>query len=134
MGVFQRLVWAGSCMVLVGLLLTAYQLQPNSQGHGTHQQLGLPPCTAIVVWGVRCPACGMTTSWAYFTNLQWGESFRVNAGGFVFALIATAVAPCLGWFSFRGQSAPQWSVAALALALVAGLFITGIDWAMRFFG
>jgi hypothetical protein len=41
-------------MVAVGLYLT-----PDPAGHGTHQQLGLPPCTIYYLTGRPCPSCGL---------------------------------------------------------------------------
>src|SRR5687768_15883893 len=44
------------------LLVVASMLQPDSRGMGTHEQLGMPPCTFLFLTGIRCPSCGMTTS------------------------------------------------------------------------
>ena len=49
---------------LLGLLAVARWLEPAASGMGTHQQLGLPACTTVTLFNVRCPSCGMTTSWA----------------------------------------------------------------------
>ena len=132
-----RLGWLHRAALLLaaigasGLLLTASQLTPRSDGLGTHQQLGLPPCTSRVLWGVRCPACGMTTSWAYFTRGQWIASAATNAGGFALALIATVVAPVTTLLAITGRAARRWMLPTLVTALILALAISLADWACR---
>lgn len=116
---------------LLAMLALAWRLEPNSRGMGTHQQLGLPPCTAIVLWGKRCPACGMTTSWAYLMEGRPLASWTTNAGGFVFAMISLVTAPWLAVLGYRGQKAADWHVTALAIAMVAALAVTFADWVWR---
>lgn len=89
----QRNRAIGFLFVVVALtpLLISGRLRPNAQGLGSHQQLGLPPCSIRVLWGIRCPACGMTTSWAWFMRGRWVESAHANVGGLLLALSALAV-------------------------------------------
>ena len=121
---------AGS--VLVVLLGTAAWLAPSARGMGTHQQLGLPPCTSVQWFGIRCPSCGMTTSWSHLVRGNVLSAFRVNAGG---ALLGAAAVLCGPWLlvsAIRGQ----WLVApphegvtlAIGLGIVA---VTVIDWVLR---
>ncbi|QDS96647.1 hypothetical protein FF011L_54590 [Roseimaritima multifibrata] len=130
-GWFLRLVWLVFVIGLAGLLVTAWRLQPNPTGMGTHQQLGLPPCSIVVLWGVRCPACGMTTSWAYFTDGHWWTSWCTNPGGFLFAVIATVAVPWLAYLAVTGKRGPNWSLPLLAGVLIVGLAVTLGDWAIR---
>ena len=120
--------------VLVCGFALARWLEPSPAGLGTHQQLGLPPCTVRVVAGIPCPACGMTTSFAHFTRGQWPGSVRANAGGFALALICLAAVPVLAaaaWGRPVGPLARQrpewWGVAALSTVGAIAL----IDWAHR---
>ncbi|MGD9721669.1 MAG: DUF2752 domain-containing protein [Pirellulales bacterium] len=76
---------------LLGTLVLASQLRPDARGWGTHQQLGLPPCTLFVVAGVRCPACGMTTSWSYATRGQMAAALRTHVGGTLLAVAAALI-------------------------------------------
>ncbi len=80
---------------LAGLLLTARLLQPSSDGFGTHRQLGMPACSLVAILGVRCPSCGMTTSWAHLTRGQLPAAMRANTGGAMLALVAMLAAPWL---------------------------------------
>ena len=78
---FQRL----SCVVCGVLLLAGFALagwlQPSARGYGTHQQLGLPPCSIQLLFGIPCPSCGMTTSFALFVRGQIPAAFQANPAG-----------------------------------------------------
>jgi hypothetical protein len=74
-------------MVGVGLYLT-----PDPAGHGTHQQLGLPPCTIYYLTGRPCPSCGLTTSVSAILHGQFGLAWRANPTGFLIVAAATAIA------------------------------------------
>ena len=63
-------------LTLVSLLAVAGSLQPSPAGLGTHEQLGLPSCTFRWLFGMRCPSCGMTTSWSHAMRGQWCRSDR----------------------------------------------------------
>jgi len=118
--------------VLVMLLATAACLSPNPRGMGTHRQLGLPPCTIVQWFGIRCPSCGMTTSWAHLLQGDAIAAFRANAGG---ALLAAGALVCGPWLLISGVRG-RWLVAPPheGLTLAAGLVIvavTLIDWTLR---
>ncbi len=117
---------------LSSLLVTAFLLQPNTQGYGTHQQLGLPPCTFVVLYGRRCPACGMTTSWSHLVRGQLPSSLQANVGGSLLGGIALFVAPWALVCAKRGR----WWLVRPDDAIVIGLIVlvsvvTLSDWAMR---
>ncbi len=126
-----RLFLAMLGLGLLVLLGTARALQPSPAGMGTHQQLGLPPCTATVLWGIRCPACGMTTSWAYFTRGMFLHSMKTNAGGFLLAAMAVIVSPYLLYVAYRARALPNTFLSACAVSLVFIVVVTVIDWTMR---
>ena len=63
---------------LLVVLAVASQLRPDPRGWGTHEQLGLPPCTFLTVAGVRCPACGMTTAWSNFMHGRIADALRAT--------------------------------------------------------
>lgn len=113
------------------LLMTASQLHPSEQGLGTHQQLGLPPCSSRIMFGIRCPACGMTTSWAHFTQGHWWQSVQVNVGGFLLAIVACLVvvvsAVC---FIYPNLDLMRYQKPA-GIAAVGITLITLLDWLFR---
>ncbi len=126
-----RLVALGLAVLPLTLLLVASRLQPSSAGLGTHQQLGLPPCSMRVIAGIRCPGCGMTTSWAHFTRGQWQSSFQVNAGGFLLAGYSLVFA----WIALRtcwsGQFPSLATQRAMGVGILAIAAVTLVDWSLR---
>ncbi len=90
----EPLVWYVRILLFIAgagaitLLLTAARLTPNSDGFGTHRQLGLEPCSFIQWFGIRCPACGMTTSWSHFTHGEIGSALESNVAGVMLAVVA----------------------------------------------
>ena len=129
--------WLRACcaLVAVGLtatLITARVLQPSPNGIGTHQQLGLPPCTSIVLWDVPCPACGMTTSWSYMVRGQVFEAFHANAGGALLSIIALACIPATCYFSFAGHASKRERFSLyLAAALLIAITVAIAQWYFR---
>lgn len=126
-----RIASALVALVPLTLLITAGTLNPAEKGLGTHQQLGLPPCSLRVLAGIRCPACGMTTSWCYFARGNWLASMKTNAGGFSLALLclltlvpAAEVVRCGHLPSTRVQT---W----LTMAGAGVLVVTLVDWIIR---
>jgi hypothetical protein len=78
--------------LIAGFCLAA-TLQPDSRGYGTHRQLGLPPCTVRLLFGIPCPSCGMTTSFASLMRGQLDQSFRANPAGLLLGLACAALVP-----------------------------------------
>jgi Protein of unknown function (DUF2752) len=117
---------------MLSLLIVARLLTPALTGLGTHQQLGLPPCTSLMLWGMPCPACGMTTSWAYATRGQLIAAAQVNCGGMMLSLIALAVVPASCYFFITGRATRgRWFSTALAICLVLALGLATIQWIVR---
>ncbi len=52
----------------MSVLAVAAWLEPAAAGHGTHRQLGLPPCTFLAVTGWPCPLCGGTTTFSLLAH------------------------------------------------------------------
>jgi hypothetical protein len=77
-------LWAGCTGV--GIFLHA-----SSHGHGTHQQLGLPPCPSVLLFSRPCPGCGLTTSWTAFIHGDLLTSFKAHPLGPVMYLGFTFV-------------------------------------------
>ena len=121
---------SGVCVLAV--LLTARALEPDTDGFGTHQQLGLPPCTSVALFGVKCPSCGMTTSWSLATRGRVLEAASVNAGGLLLAIIAMAYLPASCYFSCVGRSTRgSWFSLALGISILTSLAIAVAQWLWR---
>lgn len=119
-------------LVLLALLSTARCLEPAERGYGTHQQLGLPACTSRMIWGVPCPACGMTTSWALAARGQWTLAAQANAGGLLLALIALALVPtsCY-WLAIGKTFLGDRTCLILGMSLVVALAVAIVQWGWR---
>lgn len=118
-------------LVLLGLAGT---LSPDADGLGTHQQLGLPPCSMRLIVGIRCPSCGMTTSWAHFMRGQWPESLRVNPGGFLLALFSVMFAGTSAVVAWNGELPGRSAQRRFAVALIIIAAVTVVHWVIRLAG
>ncbi len=118
--------------MLVTLLGVSARLTPSSAGLGTHQQLGLPECSVRQFFGIRCPSCGMTTSWAHMVRGQVLSSVKANSGGALLAIVAATAGPWMLLCGLRGRwllgPPNEWLVVGVGLAVV---FITVMDWIIR---
>lgn len=123
--------WVAVSLSLVGLAcLAALALltDPDPRGYGTHEELGLPPCSWIEIWGIPCPGCGVTTSVSLFVHGHPLRSALTQPFGFLcvasFALFAgwTAVLHVRGRDAGRALSRAPWLAIAIlgAMAMVAG--------------
>lgn len=95
-----QLVYFG-CWLFVtvtGLLLT-----PSADGHGTHQELGLPPCPCVLIFNRPCPGCGLTTSFTALLHGRFKDAFKAHwFGPLLYAIFtATAFAALIGFVRKR---------------------------------
>lgn len=74
------------------LLAVAAWMTPDARGLGTHQQLGFPPCTMVVLTGYPCPTCGMTTAFAHTVRGELISAFKAQPAGLILALAVIVVA------------------------------------------
>lgn len=103
----SRATWAVLFAIPTAVLITAAMLTPNPVGHGTHTQLGLPPCGFLVFTGYPCPGCGLTTAFAYMIRLQVTGAWTANPFGIALFLATAAFIPFAAMGFVRG-----WSVVA----------------------
>jgi hypothetical protein len=127
-----RWLLGAAAVVVLALLATAASLRPAEQGYGTHEQLGLPPCTFVALFGIRCPSCGMTTAWSNVMHLRPWAAVRANAGGTVLAVLSLAAGPWWLISAVRGRwvGAPLSDRAVLVLAVLVVTITLG-DWSFR---
>lgn len=79
----------------------AVVLHADHHGHGTHTQLGLPPCGSVLLFDRPCPGCGMTTSWTALLHGNFGQALSANLmGPFLYlAFTLTALASVYGYLT-----------------------------------
>jgi hypothetical protein len=119
-------------VILLGLLATARSLTPDARGFGTHEQLGLTPCSFYRWTGWQCPTCGATTAWSHAMRGDWPAAARANLAAAVacpFAVtlaIWSLVSAIAGRFLLAMPTPRVWLVIGSALVAVALL-----DWIRR---
>ena len=105
----QKLSGPGRLLGLVlslgclSLLVVAAGLSPDAGGFGTHRQLGLQECGFLARTGLPCPACGMTTSFAWFARGNVPASFYVQPMGCVLAIISAMCVWAGGYAAVTGK-------------------------------
>jgi hypothetical protein len=118
-----------------GVLAVARALDPSPSGHGTHLQLGLPPCTFLALTGVPCPLCGATTTFSLLAHGRWGEGLANQP----FAALLFALTFLLAWVAWLEVAAPRGRWRRLEVAVeradpwAAGVFIflMTLGWAYK---
>ena len=129
---WSKVVLLVAIATVLALFSLARALRPSPLGYGTHQQLGLPPCSSVALFGIRCPACGMTTAWSYALRGQWIDAWHANAGGLVLVVIALVYIPTFCYYLARGYwSRHGWLSFSLALSLSAALLVAAGQWLTR---
>ena len=128
----QRLTVIALAVGLSVPMVVAAVLKPNAQGMGTHQQLGLPPCTVRVLFDRPCPSCGMTTSWANLLRGRVIGALRANVGGTMLGVLALAGIPYLAVCGIRGRWS-GWIPKTTVLIWIASAVVlaTLIQWGLR---
>jgi hypothetical protein len=96
-------VLAFAMLAPLGLAMARYLLVPSPNGHGTHEQLGLPPCRAIDWFGFPCPGCGVTTSFTLASRGELAGALATQPFGLVMFVLALAAAPWALWHVARGR-------------------------------
>jgi len=74
-----------------GLLFIAWTLTPDAHGVGTHRQLGLAPCSLVMMTGYPCPTCGMTTAFSYAVRGKLISALNAQPAGLFAATMVLMV-------------------------------------------
>ncbi len=90
---WSRVTWFILFATPLAVMITAAFLTPDPQGHGTHTQLGLPPCGFLVYTGIPCPGCGLTTSFTNMIRGNFTQATMANAFGVPLFLVSFFTIP-----------------------------------------
>jgi len=108
-GIQGRLAWlvvAVTCAVALG---TARYLPPDPRGHGTHEALGMPPCSFMLISGIPCPTCGMTTAFSLVMHGRPWAALIAQPAGFVLCIGTFALMVASMRFAAQGHMVtPNW--------------------------
>lgn len=132
----DRVISACVAALCLAVLIVAARISPDAAGHGTHTQLGLPPCGFAMAFNRPCPTCGMTTSFSHAVRGEFGRAFAAQPFGAMLAMSASIVFWMCLHTAVTGsrvaamlmnllQPRPLWVIAGLALA---GWVITWVRW------
>jgi Protein of unknown function (DUF2752) len=126
--VLSRWVRGTLLVIALGLVVVfaiAIYLDPyqSIDRMGTHQQLGLPPCTFKTLTGLPCPSCGMTTSFAFLVRGDLWHSMQANWVGTLLAILWLAIIPWSILSALIGR--PLWilSIERTLIKLVIGFVV-----------
>lgn len=116
------------------LLVVARNLEPDPRGFGTHEQLGLTPCTIQQWTGQLCPTCGATTAWAHALRGHFAQAVETNLGCAVLLLFVVTGVP----WSLISAAKGRWLLRRPApkLLLIVGtawMAVLVFDWLRRTF-
>lgn len=134
MAMTRQTRWGAALVALsfAFLLGIASQLDPDPRGMGTHEQLGLSSCTFVRLFGIGCPSCGMTTSWAHAMNGDLQRAAGANVAGLMLAMLALVSIPWLLASAVRGRWCYLRPKAGLLLTLLVMVMAVAVcDWCRR---
>jgi hypothetical protein len=77
----------------IAIYLNPYNADGTAKRWGTHQGLGLPPCTFYDKTKVPCPSCGMTSSFALLIRGDVWHSVQANFAGTILGAFCLALIP-----------------------------------------
>lgn len=118
-------VYAGAvALACLALLVIGARLAPDAAGHGTHTQLGLPPCAFAVTLGKPCATCGMTTAVSTASSGNLLEALAVQPFGAGLALTAAAAFWIALYVALTGSRV--WKAAAPLLRTRPMLVVVGL--------
>ena len=100
----HRALWSSIALGGAFILLIAATLEPAPEGHGTHTQLGLPPCGFLSLTGSQCPGCGLTTAFAHAVRGNFTEAASANLFGLLLFVVVCAAIPLAVVATFRAWS------------------------------
>lgn len=87
----QRVLAGVLASLCLAPLLLAAVLNASPDGHGTHEQLGLPRCAWPVAFDAPCPTCGMTTAFAHTLDGDLFKAFLVQPAGMLIAVLTATM-------------------------------------------
>jgi hypothetical protein len=131
--------WARSFACLGALAIfvvlgTAWRLDPDPRGYGTHEQLGLPPCTFRATTGRPCPSCGLTTAFAESARGRFASATRANPAGALLFLASLIGGPWLLHAGCTGKTLGSRTLEFPVIStLVAAVALLVVAWFLRGF-
>ena len=130
----ERLVQLVLAAAAWALLAVAWSLTPAAEGLGTHEQLGLQPCTFHQLTSQPCPSCGMTTAFSLMAHGRLPEALLAQPFAALLFVLVLAAAVGLTAAAVAGRSLRPLMYSTrvpLALTVLVVLWLAG--WGFKIF-
>lgn len=128
----ERLTQVSVALGLWGVVLVSALLVPSADGLGTHEQLGMQPCTFYQATGRPCPGCGLTTAFSLMAHGRVIEAAVVQPFGALLFTLAAAGAMGASALAVAGRSwMPVLYSEKLPLVLYGLIFIWLASWCYK---
>jgi hypothetical protein len=89
---------------ILALALWIGSVAPDPRGHGTHERLGMLPCSWPAGLGMPCPTCGVTTAACLFFRGAPVAAFLTQPFGAALAALSVLTALAAPWHLWRNRS------------------------------
>jgi hypothetical protein len=128
---WDRAIAALVVALALASVLTLSAASPDARGHGTHEQLGMVPCSWPILFDRPCPTCGVTTAAAHVVHLAPLTALHTQPFGALLALAGLGFAAFALRTLLIGESlvarVSNWPWAKLLL-LAVGALLVGWAW------
>ena len=116
-----------SLAILAFFVWIALATEPDVRGHGTHEQLGMTPCSWPILYDEPCPTCGVTTSVSWLAHGRpdvslWTQPFGFGLGVASLLWVVLSLRSLLKRESLLFRVS-QWPLLWILLAAVVLLFV-----------
>jgi hypothetical protein len=120
------LSFLGISVFIIAAVLDPYESSGLARTHGTHTQLGLPPCTMKLMTGLSCPGCGMTTSFSLLMHNDLYQALQTNWAAVFIALLTLSMTALLSITAATGYRLARLSLDdAFRLAAMSAVCVAG---------
>lgn len=128
---YERVQCVAIIPVLLAPLGLALFLTPDLRGHGTHEQLGLPPCATMRFLGIPCWFCGMTTAVVWFAHGEFVRAFAVQPAAVCFSLGLLGASMVAAGCAIRGVAPIARATFRTRRALTAMVAVVVASWVYK---
>jgi hypothetical protein len=126
-----------ACILATVLGIACWINPVDAQGRpmtqGSHQQLGMPPCTLYKIsGGWPCPGCGLTTSFSHFMHGNIWASLHANPLGTLMVTLCCMLVPWFLLSALLGRRLGIWDYSEWSCRLtVLMVVLLLVQWGVR---
>lgn len=118
------------CLAILGI---GAGTTPSAEGHGTHRQLGLPPCGFVIAFNKPCMTCGMTTAVSEAAHGRIWRAAVTQPMGLGVAILAAAGVWVSGHTAVTGSRLLPWTIRFLTRPRILWMIVAAVllSWAYK---